>query len=489
MGIFFSRNYLRYWPVLVIALLFGEVYTETPVSVMFQLSLAMSFWLVAVINLGSLATLNGICVTAIGLTELFIPRIAKIAYGQSADSRLLNPELYYNVLVVWCFCLFIISYFFKPKPEQKQGSKWVFNELELKIFSWVGCFWMLFSEAILTSDIVTESPQIVTFLSYAGSVKYFGFCCAIAYRIRKTKGLSNLSAFVVFYGAGLILNGVFGFWKAAMLTPPLLFILVSVVHQFRWRKIHILIFSCFFLLQFAIVSPATKLGHSWVALKYGTDPDAAVVSLFADLMDNPTFLINEAKSLDEKFEREAIDGDYYGYGQTFIWRITTVGMSDLLMNYSKKNDYFGAEPFFDAISIIPRSVRGVPRFDLGNFLARELNFIDSEDFGTGIAFSFFSTAYAIGGWASLLMITFILLPSFFWVNNKYVGPMKNNLVALGMLRFAAPTFIENSADYIVFYVTRIIPVQLLLIYVVRKFINFSEPNKSLDEAKNAEISQ
>ncbi len=414
MGIFPSRNFRTYWPVLVIALLFGEVFTETPVTIALTLGLATSFWLVAILNLGGFTTLNGICVALFGVSEMLIPRVAKIAYGQPAESRLLSPALYYDVLLAGCFLLFLISWFFKPSADQSGATdKWVFSDRELKIFSWLGCFWVLFSQVIVSSNLVTGSSQLAGIFAYADSIKYFGFCCAIAYRIRKTGGSSNLNALIVFYGGFLTLSGVFGFWKEAMLTPPLLFILVSFIHQFRWRKIHILVFACFAVLYVSIISPAATLGHSWVASRYGVDPDIAVKALFADLIENPGLLINAAESLDDQENSDEVDGDYYGHGQNFLLRITTVGVADLLLNYTEKNHFFGMEPMFDSISIVPRSVRGAASFNMGNFLAREIGVLGPEDFTTGIAFSFFSTAYALDGWTSLFMLSCSMIPLFF----------------------------------------------------------------------------
>ncbi len=490
MDVFSSRNMRRYWPFLVMALLFGETFTETPAAIAITLGLATSFWLVAVINLGGFSTLNGICVAALGVSEMLIPRVAKILYLQSADSRLVNPILYYDVLLVSCFLLYVISFFFRPTFERNTTeNKWIFTEDELKIFTWFGFFWMLFSEAILTSNLVSESSQLAGIITYASTFQYFGFCCAIAYRIRKTNGDSNVNVLILFYGVFLTMAGVFGFWKEAMLTPSVLYILISIIHRFRWRKIHVLFFASFVMMYVGLISPAAKLGHNWVAANYGLNPTAAVKELFSDLVENPMFLVEKAYTLDEQGINSEVEGDYYGHGQNFLVRITTVGVADRLLNYVEKNQFFGTRPMLDAISIVPRSFKGEARFDLGNYLARKISIIGPDNFNTGIAFSFFSTAYAVDGWISLLILSCSLIPLFFWINNKYVGPMKNNLVAVAILKLAIPTFMGNSAEYVIFYATRIIPFQLLLIYAVRKILSLMRPAELKDLSSKESISQ
>ncbi len=253
-----------------------------------------------------------------------------------------------------------------------------------------------------------------------------------------TRSWGVINGFPAFIGTSI---GFATFSKQGMFTAPLCWFIGIAYAHYRLRFLSIVTLGISVLFAFFVLIPIAQVGRDLNASNWG---EGLAISL--DLLEN----IGTTRAIYNEAANNLIsESSYYGTNIGGLSRFSRFDEDDPLIYYTSQGHYVGYDSVGYAFLnwfphlILPDKEKYAPADMGGNFYAREMGKISSQDRSTGVSYGSPAEAFHIGGWQSVALIQLLVWVLLFTASDLLCGDLRRAPWGL----FLAMAFAHIAPEY------------------------------------------
>jgi hypothetical protein len=424
-------------------------------------------------TLGGINTPNGVCYSLLAFGYVFFPFTFKLVLGQATDSHLRSPYETIGVLI-----LGLLGTFLAASLSRSIGPRsGHFNFADPSTFRQTANRLSLVGIGLLAISFsfpaVASMPIFETIFSVTQDFLVFAFVCETAHLITSSKGRRGIGWRNSLMFAVLWAQAFLALSRQGIFTPLVLFCLVARSFGYRPVRREIGAIAAVGLSALAVL-PFTALGHTFLLEQYGRYGGSQFEMLegfIEDISFNRDNLFQMIDAVQQvRNEREPT---YFGKPLNVPDRFSRMGEVDAIVDDSTRHGPRGIEYLFDGVTILPKSISGIAVADgAQNYLARRAGILSPYDLGTGISFGIYADTYANVSWLFLLPLIVLMHGTMFIVSDMLVSTCRRNLASIILIGSLFHGFSESNASYIPYFLTRQIPMIVIVLMALNGRIPF-----------------
>ncbi len=356
---------------------------------------------------GGFSRIEGAYVFFFTLLTCLFGVLLKAVLGEPADSNLQVPNLLMGAFTAGMFMLLWVVALSRKLAGRSLGLGNA-DGVDRLAYTQAGLGCLVVGIALQLLDVFGGFPRdILSILNQLNLMPPLAILLGTIGAVRDSHGRRSVNFVSGSAMAFVVVLGVTGFSKQAMLTPVVCYVLALWYARFNLRLVHLLSLGAVAVISLTIVPLIAGAREQ-------LPPEGANYSVRAGIAwDTLTHLAQarERQNEDAEFIKEtSFNAPYYSTDLGFLQRFTIIPVDDLFFAYSAKGNFIGLRPIREAyINLIPHILYpNKPASINGNFYAHEIGgFLAPDDFSTGISFSPVSEAYHSEGWLGI----FLLMPA------------------------------------------------------------------------------
>jgi hypothetical protein len=390
---------------------------------------------------GGMNTFSGSFIAFMSLETIIISQVAKLFYGQAADTNLMTPlttiSVYDAGITCIAFAAFITSKYRRKSPifnAEKDANRLVGMSIASSIIGIASL--LLVGLYGFDGDLSVKKGDIFGFLNQFGGFVPLGVLLGTAFIIQKSNGTRSARWWTILPMIFLTLDGIALQTKAGIFSPALMWLLVCAAYGYRLNKkqvigvVSVAIFAAYII--FPVVQYMRGFTRTGDLINRGR-------LVYEYLAENSLLSIRENYIATEQLKEEgSADGYfYYGTDKGMLDRMSLIETEDAIIYRTEVSMPRGAGPMIDGfLSMIPRVIwTDKAKWEAGsismvNVMGREIGILAPTDETTYISFSIFGSTFFMVGWAwSAALILVVMIPMFLLMDSFY-GSVRTNMFAL-----------------------------------------------------------
>jgi hypothetical protein len=330
--------------------------------------------------------------------------LLKAALGEAADSNLQVPNLLMAAFTAGMFMLLWVVALTRKLTGRSLGLANP-DGVDRLAYTQSGLGCLVVGIALQLLNVFSAFPRdILSILNQLNLMPPLAILLGTIGAVRDSHGRRSVNVVSAVAIVFVVVLGVTGFSKQAMLTPVVCYVLAIWYSHFNLRLIHLLSLGAVAVVSLTIV-PLIAGAREQLPPEGGS---YAVRSAIAWDVLTHLSQARERQNEDAEFIKEtSFNAPYYSTDLGFLQRFTIIPVDDLFFAYSAKGNFIGMRPIREAyINLIPHILYpNKPASINGNYYAHEIGgFLAPDDFSTGISFSPVSEAYHCEGWLGILLL-------------------------------------------------------------------------------------
>ncbi len=371
---------------------------------------------------GGLCKPSGAYVFFFSTLALIVGVVWKAILGEPADSNLDNPTLVISLYLGFSCAMFaavLLSRFFVTK---RAILEQVVRREKMQT-AVIGC--------LITGFLLIFIPSYFSDLGGSGS-----FFSAIAqinqflplaiilgtiYTIRRSGGTRSVNLPVILAMLLVFGQGLLGFSKQGIFTPLICWLIAAASQGYRVSRIQIAFCFLMVLFGFRYLVPYAQYGRDYRGDTFSSNLES-VGSLLSNLGEVRQKYLDNSEETDE-----VVIHSFYDKPQGFFDRLQAVSMDAALIDHKNQTSTFmGPQPIFDAFAnFVPHVIwKDKPISNTGNRYAHEIGLLSDDDSTTGVSFSPVADAYAMLGWAGVLLVCPVIMGMLFTIFDSLCGDVR-----------------------------------------------------------------
>jgi len=445
---------------------------------------------------GGMNTFSGSFIAFMALETIIISQVAKLFYGQAADTNLMTPlttiAVYDAGISCVLFAAFITSKYKRKHPifnADSDGNRLVGMSIASSIIGIVSL--LLVGLYGFEGDLSVKKGDIFGYLNQFGGFVPLGVLLGTAFIIRKSNGTRSARWWTILPMIFLTLDGIALETKTGIFQPALMWLLVCAAYGYKLNKkqvigvLSVAIFAAYII--FPVVQYMRGFTRTGDLINRGK-------LVFQYLADNSLLSIRENYIATEQLKEEgSADGYFYfGTDKGMLDRMSLIEMEDAIIYRTEVSVPRGAGPMVDGfLSMVPRVIwSDKAKWEAGsismvNVMGREIGILAPTDETTYISFSTFGSTFFMVGWAwSAALILAVLVPMFLIMDSFY-GSVKTNMFAL----FVVLGNMHGAPEFTLPAVYAALIHEIVLTWITIWFIRSMSPAITIFLGKNGLLNQ
>lgn len=438
-----------YWITAMLTLLTLQLASGTMPAFALLMTLFCLLTYLAIKQAGGLATVTGLCIFCLAFQNVLISQIAKVAFWDPADHKLIQPLTTVGVYVCAMAGIYLASLASRRLGTTRRRPLFlpITDPTRLMWIAWISTAIFAFQLVYITKGGTDAESGAHNFGGLVGILQQFSFLglavtSGTAYMItasqgRRSLGLVNLIAIGVPF-----VGGILGASREGLTSATVMYFVTCFMFRFRFRFINYAALIGGVCFAQYILFPYALYARDFVRTPDMQKNIQVAYSILLDVISDPVHYqkMQEGGRPDRQIERVY---EYYGKPSALLDRYTLIKVTDGLVDATLREGTTGMD------TITPGFYMMLPRFILpdkpyigtSNMLAhREPGLVGKNDHGTGITTGFAGDAFSSYGWAGAVAIPFLLVFGWF-CGLRYVlqDSLWKNIFGLSLLVQTANT--------------------------------------------------
>jgi len=377
---------------------------------------------------GGFSRASGVYIFWFALLAVIFGVVAKVFYGEPADSNLRVPQVTMTVYIASLLMMWLAAAISRKLTSKSPGLALVLGADHINLrYSAAGCI-ALGTLITLANQFIPQSAGGA--LSALNQINYFlplGIILGTVDALQSSHGQRSTNHMILFAMTFTFLVGTIEFSKQGMFTPFVAWLLGAFHMRMRLRPIHFVGMVAFAILSVTVLSP----------LSYGRDgvyPEMTLGGRF-ELAESMVLNLQQVRQdayddLIQSEENGSAPG-YYNEPKGLVDRLSMVPNDDMLIAFTQQGHVLGYAPikanFENWIprALMPNKVQ-MNEVGGGNFYEHEMSNIQANDTTTGISFSPAAETFHLGGWPGIFLVMPLILTMFFIVFDLLLGDMRRH---------------------------------------------------------------
>jgi hypothetical protein len=380
---------------------------------------------------GGLSRPSGAYVFFFSTLTLIVGVCWKAILGEPADSNLDNPKLVISLYLGFSCAMFAAVLLSRSLVTKRAILENVVRREKMQT-AIVGC--------LITGFLLIAIPSF--FPDIGGNGSFFSAITQInqflplaiilgtIYTIRRSGGTRSVNLPVILAMLSVFGFGLLGFSKQGMFTPPICWLLAAASQRYSISKIQIALCFLMVFFSFRYLVPFAQYGRDYRGDTFSSNLEN-VGSMLSNLGEVRQKYLENAEDTDE-----SVIHSYYDEPQGFFDRLQAVSMDAALISYKNQTSTFmGLQPIFSAFAnFVPHVIwKEKPITNPGNSYAHEIGLLADNDTTTGVSFSPVADAYAMLGWAGVLLVSPVIISMLFIIFDSLCGDVRETPWGLAVI--------------------------------------------------------
>jgi hypothetical protein len=404
---------------------------------------------------GGLSTAVGVAMTMMSFKIVILSQVAKVLFGQPANSYLEEPIVTAAVLVVGLASmvggLWLAGNWRNNRewlqPVTDARSLFAGTIATLAVGS-------LCSLLVLRTGVDAGAGEVRTG-GGLGVLRLLTVCTpmatifATAYTIVRTNHRRSFSGLVAICMFVAIAFAIAGGTKMGFFEPILNYALTSLAWRFRFRRTHAIVLAIVGVLSLAVVWPLMQTLKS-AALVRTTFSER--VELLEETLSNITS-VSDLQETRHEIEEMLGNGKYQYYGRPVGWleRFSLIEQDDELVIATLQSGESGSETLTHGFrALVPSFIDpDKPTVNTGSYLARRCGMLADDDDETQIAFGIIAESFSAYTWLGVLLIPGLLMIAFVNTTGRISGGIYSNVWTVYLCSKLQHTFVEATVSALI----------------------------------------
>lgn len=394
--------------------------------------------------------------------------IAKIAFGEPADSNLLVPTLTISTYVVSMAMMFVALFLMKRFAGKPQGLSIALkaDRVDLGLAS-LGCLIIYEIAANATNWLPAGQGSISSIIVQLNVFLPMSILLGTIHAIRSSGGRRSVNVVTFIASTHMfVFYGLISFSKQGMFTPLACWGIAAASQRYRLRFWQLIFLIGICIYSVTVLAPLSQVARA-IAPPGESYTDA--LELSTDLLMHPMHLrqlYKETMGIEDVVapgEVPNFEVGYFDRPEGLLDRLSMIKMDDRLVNYTAQGHTTGSFRvvyyFLDWIPhfILPDKESFMPPgiISPGNHYAHEIGgLLSPEDFGTGISFSPSAEAFHMNEWLGIIVVGGFVWTLLFISVEIVCGDLRKSpygLLAMVAFAHVAPESLIGGLVYFIFF--------------------------------------